>query len=459
MYHALCLIRNHITEALKVAVIQTHTRLENISSSDLAQVNIQFSSISKQLRPLIKSIQIRSILPSYIYNFIFFFYLFSLHPILENCEQSYSESRLNILQKATSTYFDGLYAINGESLVKQTRSSCAYMVELCREEYNMYSKFFGTLKEAEYENCTYDTEGGLRILMEDVTTILYGFIRPLLIKERNIENICEYIQILRGEVIEGMIKSRGNDLTGMIPSIHKLIKDGQERLIYLTMEFYEGLKLYRPRPKDIDYPQKLLDYYENKLKVQLHQDEKVPITLSEMRESAIYSAWYPPLEYTLTLLSHIYTCLDAKVFEEIAQKVVNQCSFTFYKAHKIIQNKVGPLNADLFLVKHLLIIREQITPFNITTCYTEKTLDFKSTAHAVNNVIGGNMGVDSLSKLLTYGLPQVKDSNLNSQRELEKELKDACDVFMKHCILYLLGELKEIVEKVYTYIYYILFIE
>lgn len=82
MYHALCLIRNHITEALKVAVIQTHTRLENISSSDLAQVNIQFSSISKQLRPLIKSIQIRSILPSYIYNFIFFFYLFIIFLIV-----------------------------------------------------------------------------------------------------------------------------------------------------------------------------------------------------------------------------------------------------------------------------------------------------------------------------------------------------------------------------------------
>lgn len=79
MYHALCLIRNHITESLKVAVIQTHTRLENISSSDLAQVNIQFSSISKQLRPLIKSIQIRSILPSYIlylYCPLFFIFIF-----------------------------------------------------------------------------------------------------------------------------------------------------------------------------------------------------------------------------------------------------------------------------------------------------------------------------------------------------------------------------------------------
>lgn len=55
-----------------------------------------------------------------------------------------------------------------------------------------------------------------------------------------------------------MIKSRGNDLSGMIPSIHNLIKDGQERLIYLTMEFYEGLRTYIPLDQAINYPNKLI---------------------------------------------------------------------------------------------------------------------------------------------------------------------------------------------------------
>lgn len=42
------------------------------------------------------------------------------------------------------------------------------MVELCREEYNMYVKFFGSLQEAKSENCLYDTESGLKYIKYNI---------------------------------------------------------------------------------------------------------------------------------------------------------------------------------------------------------------------------------------------------------------------------------------------------
>eukprot|EP01036_Dinobryon_divergens_P027874 gene27874-36723_t len=79
----------------------------------------------------------------------------------------------------------------------------------------------------------------------------------------------------------------------------------------------------------------------------------------------VYETWYPPMRSTLSLLSKLYGVVEMAVFEDFARR------------------SIGALHGDLFLVRHLLILREQLV---------EKHLDFSPTGLAFNRILVGGIG-------------------------------------------------------------------
>jgi len=103
-----------------------------------------------------------------------------------------------------------------------------------------------------------------------------------------------------------------------------------------------------------------------------------------------------------------------------------------------IEKKSGTIHADLFLVKHLLILREQLSPFDIDLRSVERQLDFSDAGRAVSRFLANrNRRLFSMSTenalvtLLREGV-SVNEESVDSKRDLEEALRNACNGFIDH---------------------------
>lgn len=103
------------------------------------------------------------------------------------------------------------------------------------------------------------------------------------------------------------------------------------------------------------------------------------------------------------------------------------------------------MDARLFQIKHLLIIREQIAPFQVDFTVKEMSLDFSTVHKAALDLIhhrnklftfGSN---NALLEFLLEGTPKVKEYLIDSRKEIDKQLKYACEYFINFVALCFTG--------------------
>ena len=165
---------------------------------------------------------------------------------------------------------------------------------------------------------------------------------------------------------------------------------------------------------------------------------------------------------TLALLSKLYGIVDAGTFEEFASRVVPLCVKMLRNGADKIRRGHGScgggppalLHADLFLVRHLLILREQLTPFDTRFQYVERNLDFSPTGIAFSNMLKNTkhlFKMDSSNALMQFshdGVPELKTKQVDVRRDLDITLKESCRLLRCSAVTLMLGPLESFLAKV-----------
>ncbi|KAH9652936.1 Conserved oligomeric Golgi complex subunit 3 [Citrus sinensis] len=404
---ALGMIRSHVLSVLKSASSQVQAAIRSSGGSktsmsegvEASLIYVRFKAAASELKPVLEEIESRSLKKEYV-------------QILEECHKLYCEQRLSLVKGIVQQRISEFS--KKETLPSLTRSGCAYLMQVCQLEHQLFDHFFPSSSE---------DISSLAPLIDPLSTFLYDILRPKLIHETNVDLLCELVDILKVEVLGEQLSRRSESLAGLRPTLERILADVHERLTFRARtHIRDEIANYIPSDEDLNYPSKLEQSAGTKLE-----------TTPADENPDVYKTWYPPLEKTVSCLLKLYQCLEQAVFTGLAQEAVEVCSESIQKASKLIAKRSTPMDGQLFLIKYLLILREQIAPFDIEFSVTHKELDFSHLLEHLRRILRGQASLfdwsrsTSLARTLS---PRVLESQIDAKKELEKSLKATCEEFI-----------------------------
>ncbi|XP_012866445.1 PREDICTED: conserved oligomeric Golgi complex subunit 3 [Dipodomys ordii] len=355
----------------------------------------------------------------------------------------------------------------------QVRSGCAFMVHVCQDEHQLYNEFF-TKPTSKLDE-----------LLEKLCVSLYDVFRPLIIHVIHLETLSELCGILKNEVLEDHVQNNAEQLGAFAAGVKQMLEDVQERLVYRTHIYIQtDIMGYKPAPGDLAYPDKLvmMEQIAQSLKdeqkkvpseasfsdIRLEEAESNSLTKSASTESLnprpqttispadLHGMWYPTVRRTLVCLSKLYRCIDRAVFQGLSQEALSACIQSLLGASDSISKNKTQIDGQLFLIKHLLILREQIAPFHTEFTIKEISLDLKKTRDAAFKILNP-MTVprffrlnsnNALIEFLLEGTPEIREHYLDSKKDVDRHLKSACEQFIQQQTKLFVEHLEEFMTKV-----------
>ncbi|XP_076040956.1 conserved oligomeric Golgi complex subunit 3 [Oratosquilla oratoria] len=372
--------------------------------------------------------------------------------LLSDCHQCYFAQRQVLLGPCVTEAVTDLAQKYQRDYCSLVRSGCAFLVHVCEDEYALFHQFF-TAPTPE-----------LDIFLRGLCTGLYDVLRPLVIHIDHLETLSELCNILRRGIIEEHIQNNPTQLAPLVLIVNQMLEDAQERLVYRAHIYVQSDILnFRPSPGDLAYPAKLemmesiaesiAASHQNKI----HSRNDSVTSMSSVRSATseevahinamaeerftrvgsspadLHGMWYPTVRRTLMCLSKLYRCVDRSIFQGISQEALAACMQNLESAASIIRKASSPLDAQLFEIKHLLILREQLAPFQVDSCLRETSLDWSKIRSAAVGLIHKRNRLFSFSsnnallEFIVEGTPQVTEHILDSKRDVDNRLKRACE--------------------------------
>ncbi|XP_063069386.1 conserved oligomeric Golgi complex subunit 3 [Engraulis encrasicolus] len=421
---------------------------------------VKFRAAAPKVRTLIEQVEQRSErIPEY-------------HQLLDEIHQCYLDQREALLSPSITSTITDLTSQNNKDHCALVRSGCAFMVHVCQDEHQLYNEFFSKPTPK------------LDELLEKLCMSLYDVLRPLIIHVIHLETLSELCSILKNEMLEDHVHNNAVQLGAFEAVVKQMLEDVQERLVYRTHIYIQSDIIgYNPAPGDLAYPEKLemMEKIAQSLKeeqlrlasgessfsdVQLEDAEAKKAASSGAVEGSriqttispadLHGMWYPTVRRTLVCLSKLYRCIDRAVFQGLSQEALSACIQSLLKASDVILKNKTQIDGQLFLIKHLLIMREQIAPFHTDFAIKEISLDLKKTREAAFKILNpkavpGFFRLNSHNAILEFlleGTPEIREHYIDSKKDVDRHLKSSCEQFIQQQTAIFVGNLEEFLTKV-----------
>ncbi|CAG8269392.1 unnamed protein product [Penicillium salamii] len=335
---------------------------------------------------------------------------------------------------------------SSKDLVSFARASISYIRGLCLDEYDLWGEWF-------------HGQGGLYEFLETLCEPLYDHLRPRIIHESDIVKLCQLCNLLQTryfsdpEEEQEQTETNHLDFSGLI---QPGLQDVQARLVFRAQAvLHDEIERYKPRPEDIDYPmrnrQVSLTVSDTQIsgKKDTSADTLIDMTAKpeieagdipqdsdckwDFETQTALKGWYPTLRKAIWLLSRIYRLVNSTVFDDLAHQIVHQTTLSLQNASSLIATKATPADGQLFLMSHLLILKQQIVAFDIEFVAPEVSFDFSGVTSTFWELRerGGLFNPRNLMRLVGHGLiPRVVENMLDAKVELDGRLRTVINDFI-----------------------------
>ncbi|KAF1956847.1 Sec34-domain-containing protein [Byssothecium circinans] len=456
---ALTLIRVHFTNALREIAADVSKRIADRQLNDTTMSALLYAKFrvgAPELKQIGLEIQKRAVLPAGAEQGAEAEY----QSLMNELYQSYSATRGRLILPIVTKKIGEIAQAPSTSkdLVAFARSSISYMRGICFDETDLWREWF-------------DGDGGLYDFLDAMCEPLQDHLRPRIIHETQILKLCELCTLIQTRYMEeeeedeSPIEASKLDFTTLV---HPALQDAQNRLVFLSLAILrDEIERYKPKPEDLDYPAKskkkgLSGSKSNQPALSgkkapqsdvppTPQMPKTPMVVEEddpdarwnFNTEAAFKDWYPTLRKAIWLLSKIYRLVHSSVFDDLAHRIVHSTTLSLRHASTLLTKSSSPTDATLFLISHLLLLKQQIVAFDIE--YVTPETDIHYDISSITNTFwelrsrGGLFNPRNLVGLL---IPKVVENMLDAKAEVDTVLRQAITDFTKGFVDRMLDPIK-----------------
>ncbi|KAG1900550.1 Sec34-like family-domain-containing protein [Suillus fuscotomentosus] len=451
MTRAMTLIRMFFVGSLRALTADVSRRLSEKDVSSTAQMHLlytRFRSVTSQLSPLLSELERRA----------------EAHPedlsaLLSECHSAYFAARKGLLVGRLMEEIRGLDPAHTE-LVELTNAGCTYLKHLCTDEFNLYREFFNSGEDQLY---TY---------LENLCDYLYDDLRPRILHETRLTTLCEVCTVLQALMVldvaelpeeptdDGNLivdfdqpKSKGLGQLHISHLLQMVLQDAQTRLFFKAQSVIQAeIRYYTPKPEDLAYPDKLVAMRKPVSQYEIKEKDSVS-QLFQLPSLDKKETWFPTLEKTVWVLSQLHDFVKPAIFEDIAHEAVSFCRQSLVTSSNLVEQRssTGVLDGQLFLVRHLLILKEVANNLDYTPKDTEPRSDIGGMTDTLASVLNRTTALLPDALFASLGMPRGHDTFSDSRHDIDQDLKRACQEVISFCARLPCEPLREWVDRVQAF--------